>query len=451
MRITRALALPLVFAISACGSPETADTDQYGPHPVLPAPNETLLPPMRIAMPTAWNGDVPRVPPGFRITAIATGLRIPRQILVLPNGDLLVAEGQGRGEPQLRPKDLVEGAIKKMAHSHIAGGNRITLLRDRNGDGVPDVRSIFLANLHAPYGMALVGNDLYVANTDSLVRYPYRTGETRIVDKGTTVTALPAGEINHHWTKSLTASRDGTKLYVGIGSNSNASERGMSAEQDRARIWEIDCATGMHRDYATGLRNPAALATDPASGQLWAAVNERDELGPKLVPDYVTAVRQGAFYGWPYSYWGQHPDPRVMPRRPELVAIARSPDYGLGSHVAPLGLAFSVGGALGPEYRDGIFVGEHGSWNRTLFAGYKVVWLSFRNGQPVGTPRDVVTGFLDQKGRARGRPVGVAVDPRGALLIADDLSNTVWRMSRIPAPHPPISRAPRTSSGAARH
>jgi glucose/arabinose dehydrogenase len=307
--------------------------------------------------------------------------------------------------------------------------NRITLLRDADGDGVPEVKSVFLDHLDSPFGVALVGNDLYVANTNAIMRYPYRTGETAITARPTMLTALPGGPIDHHWTKSLVASPDGTKLYVGVGSNSNITENGIQAEENRAAVWEVDRTTGAWRIFASGLRNPNGLSIEPVTKQLWAVVNERDELGPNLVPDYMTSVRDGAFYGWPYSYYGQHVDPRVMPQRPDLVEKAIAPDYALGSHVAPLGMTFYAAEALPEKYRGGAFVGEHGSWNRQKFNGYKVVFVPFEDGRPSGKAEDVVTGFLDKDDEARGRPVGVGVDAKGALLIADDVGNTVWRVT----------------------
>ncbi len=310
--------------------------------------------------------------------------------------------------------------------------NRITLLRDTNGDGVPDTQSVFLDHLNSPFGVALVGNDLYVANTDAIVRYPYNEGDTKITAPGTTLTQLPGGPIDHHWTKSLVASPDGSKLYVGVGSNSNITENGMEAEKNRAAILEVDRASGRFRIFASGLRNPNGLTFEPKSGALWAVINERDELGPDLVPDYMTSVKDGAFYGWPYSYYGQHVDPRVKPQRPDLVAKAIPPDYALSSHVAPLGLAFYNATNLPESYRGGAFVGEHGSWNRDVLNGYKVVFVPFADGKPSGKAQDVVTGFLNNDGQARGRPVGLAVDKSGALLIADDVGNTVWRVTGGP-------------------
>jgi glucose/arabinose dehydrogenase len=427
-------AAAMMLALSACGS--APDVDQTGPHPTLPPRDATLVPPMKIATPANWDGALPTVPAGYTITAIATDLKVPRQMLVLPNGDILIAEGAGGHEPMLRPKDVIAGYIKSLGKTHVKGGNRITLLRDADGDGKPELRTVLIDGLDAPYGMALVDGSLYVADQGSLLRFPYQDGQTRITAKGEEVTSLPS-RLNHHWTKSLAASADGTKLYVGIGSNSNITERGIQIEEDRAMIWEVDRATGAHRPYATGIRNPTALAINPATNALWAVANERDELGPRLVPDYLTSVRPGGFYGWPYSYWGQNVDPRVYPQKPDMVAKAIAPDYALGSHVAALGVTFTTGAGLGGDYREGAFVGQHGSWNRQDLAGYKVVWVAFAGGKPIGKPRDFVTGFIDGNGHARGRPVGVAFDPRsGALLVADDLSNTVWRIAPTARPVP---------------
>jgi glucose/arabinose dehydrogenase len=405
--------------------------DQTGASPRLPALDETLVPPMKIARPQGWNGERPTVPKGFTITPVATDLKIPRQILVLPNGDVLVAEGSGGHAPKSRPKDVIAGYIKSLGKSSVKGGDRITLLRDANGDGKPELRTTFIKDLDAPYGLALVNGSLYVANQGALLRFAYSDGATSIAGKGEEVTKLPS-QINHHWTKSLAASPDGSKLYVGIGSNSNIGERGLSLEEDRAVIWEVDPATKASRIYVSGIRNPTALAFEPTSNMLWAVVNERDELGAELVPDYLTSVKEGAFYGWPYSYWGQHVDPRVHPQKPDLVKSAITPDYGLGSHVAPLGLSFASGTGF-PGFAQGAFIGEHGSWNRQHLAGYKVSFVPFAGGRPAGKPRDFVTGFI-KDGRARGRPVGVTYDAaRRALWIADDLSNTVWRVTG-PAP-----------------
>ena len=425
-------------ALAACGGGDES-LDQTGPTPKLPALDQTLVPPMKIAKPQGWNGELPTVPEGFTITAVATDLKIPRQILVLPNGDILVAEGSGGHAPKLRPKDVIAGYIKSLGKSSVKGGDRITLLRDANGDGKPELRTTFIKDLDAPYGLALVNGSLYIANQGALLRFAYSDGQTSIAGPGEEVTKLPS-VINHHWTKSLAASPDGSKLYVGIGSNSNIGERGLSVEEDRAVIWEVDAATGSNRIFVSGIRNPTALAFEPTSNQLWAVVNERDELGAELVPDYLTAVSEGSFYGWPYSYWGKHLDPRVHPQKPELVKTAVAPDYALGSHVAPLGLSFASGGGF-PGFTQGAFVGEHGSWNRQHLAGYKVSFIPFAAGKPAGKPKDFITGFI-KDGKARGRPVGVTYDAaRGALWIADDLSNTVWRVTgpRALAMRAPVS------------
>jgi glucose/arabinose dehydrogenase len=419
-----------LLALAGCEGHNGSPAAQTGPNPPLPEQNEYIVPPMHIADPADWNGARPVVPAGLHIEPYATGFANVRSVYTLPNGDVLAVEPKGPPTVVFRPKDIVAGWIKGFGHSKTKGGDWITLLRDTNGDGKPDVREVFLAGLHSPFGVALVGGDLYVADTDAILRFPYRTGQTRITAPGTLLTELPAGEIDHHWTKSLVASPDGNKLYVGIGSNSNITENGIDAETERARIWEVDRATGAHRPYATGLRNPNGLSFQPGTGQLWAVVNERDELGPDLVPDYLTSVKPGAFYGWPWSYWGQNVDPRVQPRNPAMVARAIRPDYSLSSHVAPLGLAWGQNGAALPAaWRNGAFVGEHGSWDRGIFNGYKVVWVPFAAGRPSGPPKDVVTGFLDNKGHALGRPVGLALDGKGALLIADDLSNTIWRVT----------------------
>ena len=424
----RIVLLALAASLAACQSQSDPDLDQTGERPDLPQQSDTLLPAMKIPTPKGWDGELPTVPEGFTVTAIAKGLKIPRQMLLLPNGDILVAEGSGGHAPAVRPKDVIAGMIKKRGKSSVEGGNRITLLRDRDGDGQTDLQTTFIDGLDAPYGLAFVDGKIYVANQGNLVSFDYTEGATRIDGPGTEVTKLPS-VINHHWTKAMTASPDGSKLYVGIGSNSNVGERGMDVEEDRAVIWEIDRQTGANRIFASGIRNPTALSINPWTEQLWAVVNERDELGPQLVPDYLTSVRQGAFYGWPYSYYGQHVDPRVRPQRPDLVRKAIAPDYALGSHVAALGLDFTTNGGLGGPFSEGAFVGEHGSWNRSDPSGYKVTFVPFRNGRPSGKPIDLATGFL-KDGHARGRPVGVLFDEqRRALLIADDVSNTVWRVA----------------------
>jgi glucose/arabinose dehydrogenase len=420
-----------LLALTACGGGDDPQK-QVGQNPQLPDQSQYLYPPMHLASVVGWKqGATPKVPAGLKIQALATGLQHPRSLYVLPNGDILVVESKGPDlETIKRPKDFVTNWIE----GWVTGGgdtgpsNRITLLRDADGDGKPEVQQTFIDHLYSPFGVALVGSDLYVANTDAVIHYTYHDGETRMTDPGTEFMPLPGGPIDHHWTKSLTASPDGTKLYAGVGSNSNITENGQEAEKERAAIWEIDRATGAHRLYATGLRNPNGLTFEPVTRKLWCVVNERDELGPDLVPDYMTSVKDGAFYGWPYSYYGQHVDPRVKPQRPDLVARAIPPDYALSSHVAPLGLVFYTGDTLPAHYRGGAFVGEHGSWNRSVLNGYKVVFVPFANGQPSGMPEDVVTGFVDGD-RAHGRPVGLAVDRNGALLIADDVGGTVWRVT----------------------
>lgn len=426
---TLGAALTAALALSACGSTPPDPSTQIGANPQLPEQKQYLLPPMKVAKTGSWSNAVPTVAAGLHVEALAKDFQHPRSVYTLPNGDILVVESSGPSAPVYRPKELIMGLVQSFAGAGAKGANRITLLRDTNGDGRPDIRTVFLDHLTSPFGVALVGGDFFVANTDAIWRFPYIAGQTRITARGTKLVDLPGGPINHHWTKSLVASPDGTKLYVGVGSNSNITENGIGAEMDRAAIWEVDRASGAHRPFATGLRNPNGLSFEPVSRRLWTVVNERDEIGPNLVPDYMTSVRDGGFYGWPYSYYGQHVDPRVMPQRPDLVARAIKPDYALSSHVAPLGMAFSTGGSLPPSYRGGAFVGEHGSWDRDPFNGYKVIYVPFSNGRPSGKPVDVVTGFLDADHKARGRPVGLALDRSGALLVADDLGNTVWRVT----------------------
>jgi glucose/arabinose dehydrogenase len=423
----------LAGGAAACGgSARLPLSAGIGPNPQLPPPRTSLIPVVQIAPATGWAaGEAPSAAPGTAVAAFAAGLDHPRWLYVLPNGDVLVAETNAPP----RPDD--GGGIKgwfmkrfmKRAGAAVPSANRITLLRDTDGDGAADVRTAFLEGLSSPFGMALVGNVLYVANADALVRFPYAPGETRITAPATTVAQLPGGTINHHWTKSLIASADGSRLYVGVGSNSNVAERGMRNEEGRAAIWEIDARTGAHRVFASGLRNPVGMAWEPETGALWTSVNERDELGSDLVPDYMTSVRDGGFYGWPYSYYGQHVDTRVRPPRPDLVASAIVPDYALGPHTGSLGLASSRGTSLPAQFRNGMFVGQHGSWNRRPRAGYRVIFVPFAGGRPSGDPVEVLTGFLNDEGEARGRPVGVALDRTGALLVADDVGNTVWRVT----------------------
>nr|WP_192732824.1 sorbosone dehydrogenase family protein [Rhizobium viscosum] len=423
-----------LLALASCSDSDEPDPVEIGPSPKLPEQSQYLMVPMHVPKVVGWKkGETPKVPEGLKIQAMMTGLKHPRSVYTLPNGDVLVVESVApSGEPVTRPKDLIVGWVQSLATgggSGNQGSNRITLLRDADGDGVAEIREVLLDHLNSPFGVALVGNDLYVANTDAIMRYPYREGETRITEPGTVLTELPGGPIDHHWTKSLVANEDGSLLYVGVGSNSNITENGIEAEKNRAAIWEVDRATGRHRIFADGLRNPNGLSFEPQTRVLWTVVNERDELGPNLVPDYMTSVKDGGFYGWPYSYYGKTVDPRVMPQRPDLVEKAIVPDYALSSHVAPLGMTFYTANNLPQSYRGGAFVGEHGSWNRRSFNGYKVVFVTFENGMPKGEPRDIVTGFLDGQGQARGRPVGVGVDQQGGLLIADDVGNTVWRVT----------------------
>ena len=401
----------------------------YGPNPELPFPHQTLIPTINIAPAKPWvEGETPAAAALLKVSAFAQGLVHPRWIYVLPNGDVLVAETNGPGEPTRSLRDWIMKRVMKTAGAAVESPNRITLLRDSDGDGVAETRATFLQGLFSPFGMALVGNDLYVANTDAVLRFPYTEGATSITVSGTKLADLPAFPLDHHWTKNIIASKDGTKLYATVGSNSNIAENGFELEEGRAAIWEIDRATGRSRIFASGLRNPNGLAWEPQTGALWTAVNERDELGDDLVPDYITSVRDGGFYGWPYSYYGAHVDERVKPQRPDLVATAIVPDYALGAHTASLGLTFYEDSALPAHYRGGAFVGQHGSWNRSRPSGYKVIFVPFEGGRPSGPPEDVLTGFIEN-GDARGRPVGVAVDRTGALLVADDVGNTIWRVT----------------------
>jgi glucose/arabinose dehydrogenase len=434
MRNFRAvLMLSAALVLSACGEKAKLPEDAgWGPSPTLPAPNPTLIPTINVAKAIHWQpGEKPTPAAGLTVSAFAQGLNHPRWLLVLPNGDVLVAETNAPPKPDDSRglTGFVEQMVMKTAGAETGGSaNRITLWRDTNGDGVADQHSVFLSGLHSPFGMTLSNGTLYVADTDAVLRFPYREGETSIPETGDKVVDLPAGTINHHWTKNVIANGDGSKLYVTIGSNSNVGEQGIDKEEGRADIWEVDPNTGAHRVFASGLRNPNGMGW--RDGVLWAAVNERDEIGSDLVPDYMTSVKDGAFYGWPYSYYGQHVDERVTPQRPDMVAKAIPPDYALGTHTASLGLVFSVGAKLGDAYADGVFIGQHGSWNRDPRAGYKVVYIAFSGAQPTGRPREVLTGFLNDKGEARGRPVGVAIDKTGALLVADDVGNTVWRVSK---------------------
>jgi len=426
----------LAVALTACGEEAQLPISAgVGAHPQLPPPKSTLITTVNIARAVGWpeNGK-PVAAPGMSVNAFASGLDHPRWLYVLPNGDVLVAETNAppKLEDEKTIKDWIIQRFMNEAGADVPSANRITLLCDADGDGVAETRSTFLEGLNSPFGMALVGNDFYVANSDALVKFPYTEGVKRITQPGIKVIDLPAGSINYHWTKNLIASRDGSRLYVTVGSNSNIGENGMDEEAGRAAIWEVDPKRGSYRIYASGLRNPNGLAWEPDDGTLWTVVNERDELGSDLVPDYLTSVPDGSFFGWPYSYFGQHLDYRVQPQRPELVVKAQVPDYALGPHTASLGLAFSRSNAWPAPFNNGVFIGQHGSWNRKPFSGYRVIFVPFKEDKPFGDPFDVLTGFLSAGGDAFGRPVGVALDKQAALLVADDVGNIVWRVTASP-------------------
>ncbi|CAN7372090.1 PQQ-dependent sugar dehydrogenase [Brevundimonas sp. LjRoot202] len=424
----------VLLTLAGCGGGEALDPMAgFGPNPVLPEPQRSLIPVVHVAEAVGWPaGRTPTPAAGFRVQAFASGLDHPRWLHRLPNGDILVAETNAPPKPEGTEdggiRAFFQNLFMKKAGAEVPSANRITLLRDADGDGVAETKTAFLENLMSPFGMALVGDTLYVANADAVVAFPYRTGETRITAAPRRVADLPAGR-NHHWTKSLVASPDGSRLYVGVGSNSNVGENGLDEEVDRAAILEIDPATGARRVFASGLRNPVGLAWQPDSGRLWVSVNERDELGNDLVPDYMTSVTPGGFYGWPWSYYGQIVDDRVEPPNPAMVARAIKPDYALGAHTASLGLTFGEGELFPARYRGGAFVGQHGSWNRNPRNGYEVIFVPFVNGVPAGPPEDILSGFLDDQDQAMGRPVGVQFDARGALLVADDVGNVIWRVS----------------------
>lgn len=426
-------AIAAVTLLLGCGeSARLPDAAGYGPAPKLPEPHKTVVPTVHVAPAKGWdNGKTPTAADGMRVVAFADKLEHPRWIYVLPNGDVLVAETDAPPKPDdgTGIRGWVMKKLMKKAGSGTPSANRITLLRDTDGDGVADQRSVFLQNLNSPFGMALVGNDFYVANTDAVVRFRYTPGQVSITEPGQKLVELPAGTLNHHWTKNIIASPDGGKLYVTVGSNSNVGENGIDKEAGRAAIWEVDRQTGQHRVFASGLRNPNGMVWEPTTKALWTSVNERDEIGSDLVPDYITSVRDGGFYGWPYSYYGQHVDERVKPQAPDLVAKAIVPDYAVGAHTAALGLTGAVGNSLPAQYQNGMFVSQHGSWNRKPRAGYQVIFVQFDQGKPAGAPLVVLSGFLDAEGNAQGRPVGVAVDKRGGLLVADDVGNRVWRVS----------------------
>ena len=429
------LAIALAGGLAACGETSRLQvSDGTGPSPRLPEPNKTLIPTVNIAPVIGWpEGAKPVAAAGTQVAAFAENLDHPRWLYVLPNGDVLVAETNAPPKPD--DGTGIRGWIMKKVMGRAGAGvpsaNRITLLRDQDHDGIAETRTVFLENLNSPFGMALVGNDLYIADTDRLLRFHYENGDTAIKSQPIKVLDLPGGTLNHHWTKNVIASKDGSKLYVTVGSNSNVAENGLDKEEGRAAIWEVDRATGNHRIFASGLRNPNGLSWEPQSGALWTAVNERDEIGSDLVPDYITSVKDGAFYGWPFSYYGQHVDVRVEPQNPDMVAKAIAPDYAVGPHTASLGLTFAEGSRLPAPFTQGAFVGQHGSWNRKPHSGYKVIFVPFDAGKPSGQPVDVLTGFLNDQEKAMGRPVGVVIDQQGALLVADDVGNKVWRVSAV--------------------
>ena len=427
-----AVVIVLAAGLAACGESSTLQVvDGTGPSPKLPEPNKTLIPTVNIAPAIGWpEGATPTAAQGLKVSAFAEGLDHPRWLYVLPNGDVLVAETNAPPKPD-DSKGIRGWVMEKVmgrAGAAVPSANRITLLRDSNHDGVADTRTVFIDNLNSPFGMTLVGNDLYVADADKLLRFPYKAAEQSITAQPVKVVDLPGGPLNHHWTKNVIASRDGKKLYVSVGSNSNVGENGLDKEEGRAAIWEVDPATGSHRIFASGLRNPNGMDWEPVTGKLWTAVNERDEIGSDLVPDYITSVQDGGFYGWPYSYYGQHVDARVNPQNPELVAKAIAPDYAVGPHTASLGLSFAEGSKM-PGFTQGAFIGQHGSWNRKPHSGYKVIFVPFADGKPKGLPVDVLTGFLNADEKAMGRPVGVVIDKQGDLLVADDVGNKIWRVS----------------------
>lgn len=423
------------LSLAACGDrAELPEQASQGSNPEIPPPRESWIPTVNIADAAAWPANERPTPAeGLAVKAFATGLDHPRWMMVLPNGDVLVAETNAPEQPEDAKglKGWIYGLVQKWAGAGVPSANRITLLRDANRDGVAETRHVFLQNLNSPFGMALIDHDLYVANTDAILRFPYIDGETQISAPAEKIADLPAGPVNHHWTKNIIASPDGTVLYATVGSNSNAAENGLDIEQQRAAILRIDLSTRQSRIFASGLRNPNGLGWEPKTGTLWTVVNERDELGSDLVPDYLSSVRDGGFYGWPFSYWGQHVDTRVKPQNPEMVKRATVPDYALGNHVAPLGLAFASGSLLPERFRSGAFIGEHGSWNREPLSGYKVVFVPFADGKPAGQPVDVLTGFVSKDEEARGRPVCVAMDRAGALLVADDVGNAIWRVTPL--------------------
>jgi glucose/arabinose dehydrogenase len=436
MRLIKNLTLCLsAIVLNACGDVATRTVAEgTGPAPLLPSPNKTLIPTVHIATAVGWqHGAKPKVASGLQVKMFAENLKHPRWLYALPNGDVLVAETNAPSKPKEAGgiRSWIVGKVMAQAGAAVPSANRITILRDTNKDGIADEHKVFLQGLNSPFGMALIGNNFYVANADSVLRFEYTDGQTEITSLGTKVLDLPGGPINHHWTKNIIASSDGSKLYITVGSNSNIAENGMENEVGRAAIWELDIKSGEHRIFAFGLRNPNGMAWDPLTNALWTVVNERDEIGSDLVPDYLTSVKDGGFYGWPYSYYGQYIDARVQPQNSRLVASATVPDYALGPHTASLGLTSSQGNRLTEDFQEGMFIGQHGSWNRKPFSGYKVIFVPFSGGKPAGPPVDVLTGFLNDKDEAQGRPVGVVIDALGGLLVADDVGNKIWRVSKL--------------------
>lgn len=442
MRLYNNYVIPCLISISLCACGDSATLsigDGTGAKPLLPSPNKTLIPTVNIAKAIGWQDEArPKVASGLEVNAFAQNLSHPRWLYALPNGDILVAETNAppKADSQKSVRGWIMGKVMAYAGASVPSANRITLLRDTDKDGVADEQKVFLRGLNSPFGMALVGNDFYVANADAVVRFKYEPGQTEITDSGTKVLDLPGGPINHHWTKNIIANADGSKLYITVGSNSNVAERGMENEAGRAAIWELDIESGQHRIFASGLRNPNGMTWEPTSNKLWTVVNERDEIGSDLVPDYLTSVKEGGFYGWPYSYYGQHVDVRVTPQNPTLVASVLEPDYALGPHTASLGLVSAQGNQLSDKYKNGMFIGQHGSWNRKPFSGYKVIFVPFEDSKPAGPPMDVLTGFLNDKNEAQGRPVGVMIDQLGNLLVADDVGNKIWRVTQVASTNP---------------
>ncbi len=431
--LTSAVMAALMLSLNACADKSSVPKSAvFGTNPTLPEPDPGLLPTVNIAPAIGWSdGNQPTAAEGLAVNAFAKGLDHPRWLYVLPNGDILVAESNAQPNPDADKslKGMIMGWVMKRAGAAVPSADRISLLRDEDGDGVAETKTVFIDDLTSPFGMALIGDDLYVANTDAIVRFPYQQDATEITASGEHIADLPAGDINYHWTKNIIASEDGEMLYATVGSNSNIGENGMENEINRAAILQIDLETGDSELYASGLRNPNGLAWQPETGELWTTVNERDGLGDNLVPDYMTSVQKGGFYGWPYSYYGQNVDERVEPQRPDLVAKAIAPDYALGAHTASLGLAFYEADLLPDQFKAGAFIGQHGSWNRDQLIGYKVIFVPFKDGKPAGMPEDILTGFINEDGDAHGRPVGVEVDNTGALLVADDVGNIIWRVT----------------------